>query len=108
MKAPESEPSCSRPMMAKSSRPISTWTGSINMPAGEASVGTERPHRPLTEFYSDPKERPEYIAHLFNESARHYDWISSVMAFGSDKYYRRAALAKAGLKPGMRMLDVAT
>lgn len=78
------------------------------MPAGEANVGTERPHRPLTEFYSDPRERPEYIAHLFNESARHYDWISSVMAFGSDKYYRRAALAKAGLKPGMRMLDVAT
>ena len=66
------------------------------------------PHRPLTEFYSDPRQRPEYIAHLFNESARHYDWISSVLAFGSDKAYRRNALRKAGLEPGMRMLDVAT
>ena len=62
----------------------------------------------MTEFYSKPDERPEYIAHLFNESAKHYDWISSVLAFGSDRYYRRMALRKAGLKPGMRMLDVAT
>ncbi len=78
------------------------------MAAAKASLSAERPHRPLTEFYSAPDERPEYIAHLFNESARHYDWISSVLAFGSDKYYRRVALNKAGLKPGMRMLDVAT
>ena len=68
----------------------------------------ERPHRPLTEFYSRPSERPEYIAHLFNSSAEHYDWISSVMAFGSDRYYRKMALRKAGLTPGMRLLDVAT
>jgi demethylmenaquinone methyltransferase/2-methoxy-6-polyprenyl-1,4-benzoquinol methylase len=62
----------------------------------------------LTEFYSEPNERPEYIAHLFNSSAQYYDWISAVLAFGSDRYYRRTALRKAGLKPGMRMLDVAT
>ena len=78
------------------------------MPLAETPVPAERPHRPLTQFYSAPAERPEYIAHLFNESAKHYDWISSVLAFGSDKYYRRIALSKAGLKPGMRMLDVAT
>ena len=30
------------------------------------------------------------------------------MAFGSDRYYRRMALRKAGLKPGMKLLDVAT
>lgn len=80
------------------------------MPALQnTSVPTsERPHRPLTEFYAEPGERPEYIAHLFNSSAQHYDWISSVMAFGSDRYYRKMALRKAGLKPGMRMLDVAT
>lgn len=69
---------------------------------------SERPHRPLTEFYSAANERPEYIAHLFNSSAQYYDWISSVLAFGSDRYYRKMALRKAGLKPGMRMLDVAT
>ena len=78
------------------------------MALAEPIVSPERPHRPLTEFYSAPGERPEYIAHLFNASARHYDWISSVLAFGSDRYYRRIALRKAGLEPGMRMLDVAT
>ena len=72
------------------------------------SPSTERPHRPLTEFYSRPAERPEYIAHLFNSSAQHYDWISAIMAFGSDRYYRRTALRKAGLAPGMKLLDVAT
>lgn len=74
----------------------------------EPTTATERPHRPLTEFYAAPAERPEYIAHLFDASARHYDWISSILAFGSDRYYRKMALRKAGLKPGLRMLDVAT
>ncbi len=74
----------------------------------EPTIAPARPHRPLTEFYSQPDERPEYIAHLFNASAQHYDWISSVLAFGSDRYYRKMALRKAGLEPGMRMLDVAT
>ncbi|MGZ8900320.1 MAG: class I SAM-dependent methyltransferase [Limisphaerales bacterium] len=68
----------------------------------------ERPHRPLTEFYSRPSERPEYIAHLFNSSAQYYDWISSVLSFGSDRHYRKVALRNAGLTQGMRLLDVAT
>ncbi len=81
---------------------------SIKVASANPITNPERPHRPLTEFYAEPGERPEYIAHLFNASARHYDWISSVLAFGSDRYYRKMALRKAGLKPGMRMLDVAT
>jgi demethylmenaquinone methyltransferase/2-methoxy-6-polyprenyl-1,4-benzoquinol methylase len=69
---------------------------------------TRRPHRPLTEFYSSPSERPEYIANLFNRSAEHYDWISSVLSFGTDRHYRQTTLRKAGLRPGLRVLDVAT
>jgi demethylmenaquinone methyltransferase / 2-methoxy-6-polyprenyl-1,4-benzoquinol methylase len=76
--------------------------------AAIAQDSSERPHRPLTEFYSSPEERPAYIANLFNRSAEHYDWISSVLSFGTDKAYRRQTLRRAGLKPGMRMLDVAT
>lgn len=68
----------------------------------------DRPHRPLTEFYRSPEQRPGYVANLFNRSAEHYDWISSVLSFGSDRYYRRRTLQQAGLKPGMRMLDAAT
>ncbi|HEV8541100.1 MAG TPA: class I SAM-dependent methyltransferase, partial [Verrucomicrobiae bacterium] len=69
---------------------------------------SHRPHRPLTEFYSATRERSDYLANLFDNSASHYDWISALLAFGTDARYRRAALGKAGLKPGMRMLDVAT
>jgi len=72
------------------------------------SAPSERPHQPLTEFYSLPEERPEYIAHLFDASAVHYDWISSILSFGTDRYYRRLALKKAGLERTMRLLDVAT
>jgi demethylmenaquinone methyltransferase/2-methoxy-6-polyprenyl-1,4-benzoquinol methylase len=71
-------------------------------------TGTDRPHRPLTEFYATPEQRPGYVANLFNRSAEHYDWISSVLSFGSDRYYRRRTLARAGVRPGLRMLDVAT
>jgi demethylmenaquinone methyltransferase / 2-methoxy-6-polyprenyl-1,4-benzoquinol methylase len=74
----------------------------------DSIAANERPHRPLTDFYGDARQRPEYIAHLFDTSAEHYDWISSVLAFGTDRYYRKLALKKAGLIPGMRLLDVAT
>jgi demethylmenaquinone methyltransferase / 2-methoxy-6-polyprenyl-1,4-benzoquinol methylase len=73
-----------------------------------AAPQPDAPHRPLQEFYADPRERASYINRLFNNSAPHYDWISKVLAFGSDKYYRRMALRKAGLKPGMKLLDVAS
>lgn len=66
------------------------------------------PHPVLPEFYSDPNVRPDFINGLFNRSAGHYDWISSVLSFGTDKSYRRNALRVAGLKPGMQLLDVAT
>src|SRR5688500_3599378 len=79
------------------------------LPESDAfSSAAERPHRPLTDFYREAQERPEYIAHLFDCSAAHYDWISAVLAFGTDRFYRRLALKNAGLAPGMRLLDVAT
>lgn len=73
------------------------------------SAGQEHaPHRPLTEFYENPGRRSSYVAHLFNRSAEHYDWASNILAFGSDRVYRKMALQKAGLRPGMQLLDVAT
>ncbi|MEM7169020.1 MAG: class I SAM-dependent methyltransferase [Pseudomonadota bacterium] len=47
------------------------------------------------------------MGNLFDASAHHYDRISALMSFGTDKSYRRQVLLHAGLKPGMRMLDVA-
>ena len=66
------------------------------------------PHRPLTEYYPSPASRQDFVNHLFDEAAPDYDWVSGMMSFGSDQFYRRDALRKAGLKPGMRLLDVAS
>jgi demethylmenaquinone methyltransferase / 2-methoxy-6-polyprenyl-1,4-benzoquinol methylase len=35
-----------------------------------------------------------------------YDRIESFMALGSGSWYRRRALSRAGLKPGMKALDI--
>ena len=66
------------------------------------------PHRPLTEFYPQAAERQNFVNELFDEAAPDYDWVSGVMSFGSDRFYRRDALQRAGLRPGMRLLDVAS
>jgi demethylmenaquinone methyltransferase / 2-methoxy-6-polyprenyl-1,4-benzoquinol methylase len=78
------------------------------MAASPTAPPLPAPHRPLTEFYGTPARRTEYVANLFNHSAPDYDWVSSLLAFGQDRTYRKTALFKAGLRPGMRMLDVAT
>lgn len=65
------------------------------------------PHPTLRQYYAEDGERPGYIRQLFDGSARHYDRISSIMSFGTDKRYRREVLLRQGLVPGMAMLDVA-
>ena len=66
------------------------------------------PHRHLPEFYASQEQRPEFVMRLFDNTARYYDRISGVLSFGSCKAYRKMALRRAGLVPGMCLLDVAT
>lgn len=66
------------------------------------------PHRQLSEFYPTSVPRQSFVNELFDEAAPDYDWVSGVMSFGSDRFYRRDALRRAGLKDGMRLLDVAS
>ncbi|HKQ36565.1 MAG TPA: class I SAM-dependent methyltransferase, partial [Verrucomicrobiae bacterium] len=67
-----------------------------------------RPHRDLPEFYEAPERRAKFVSKLFDDTARYYDRISGVLSFGTCRAYRKFALRRAGLKPGMRLLDVAT
>jgi demethylmenaquinone methyltransferase/2-methoxy-6-polyprenyl-1,4-benzoquinol methylase len=67
-----------------------------------------RPHPTLPDYYTAPDERRGFVRDLFNDTAANYDRIERLMAFGSGPWYRRRALARAGLRPGMRVLDVAT
>jgi demethylmenaquinone methyltransferase/2-methoxy-6-polyprenyl-1,4-benzoquinol methylase len=66
------------------------------------------PHRPLAEFYPAPAARQEFVNELFDEAAPDYDWVSGMMSFWSDRFYRKDALRKAGLRGGMKLLDVAS
>lgn len=74
------------------------------------SPGTGRaPHPELTEYYSsEGGGRRAFVSTLFDGAADHYDRVCRLMSFGSGQWYRQRALERAGLAPGMRLLDVAT
>ena len=66
------------------------------------------PHPQLDEYYADERSRRRLLDRLFDHSAADYDRINRWMSFGSGEGYRKDALRRAGLRPGMRVLDVAT
>jgi demethylmenaquinone methyltransferase/2-methoxy-6-polyprenyl-1,4-benzoquinol methylase len=65
------------------------------------------PHPVLREHYATQQDRAPFVRALFDRTAPQYDWANSVFFFGTGAWYRRRALAAAGLQPGMRLLDVA-
>ena len=65
------------------------------------------PHPPLADYYATVENRRGFVRDIFNNTAADYDRIERVMAFGSGPWYRRRTLVRAGLQPGMRVLDVA-
>jgi demethylmenaquinone methyltransferase / 2-methoxy-6-polyprenyl-1,4-benzoquinol methylase len=67
-----------------------------------------RPHPVLEEYYPVQADRQSFVDNLFDGSARYYNHIGRMLDLGSGPMYRRQALQRAGLKPGMRLLDVAT
>jgi demethylmenaquinone methyltransferase/2-methoxy-6-polyprenyl-1,4-benzoquinol methylase len=62
----------------------------------------------LTEYYRRDEDRRSFVITLFDATAGCYDRFCGVMALGSGRWYRRRALECLGLRPGMRLLDVAT
>jgi demethylmenaquinone methyltransferase / 2-methoxy-6-polyprenyl-1,4-benzoquinol methylase len=71
------------------------------------TVSSAPPHQPLTAYYRNGDERQAAVNALFDDSARHYEWICRVMSLGTGSSYRRLVLAQSGLVPGMTLLDVA-
>ena len=65
------------------------------------------PHPVLPDYYSDLAQRPAFVRGLFDRTARYYDHINRLLSFGSGSWHRRQALLRAGLRPGMTVLDVA-
>ncbi len=66
------------------------------------------PHPVLTPYYRDSTEKREYLRAIFDDTAQDYDRMESIASLGSGRWYRRHALRRAGLAPGMSVLDVAT
>ncbi len=64
------------------------------------------PHVPLTDYYQTEQDRQAYLRRIFDNTAVDYDRIESMLAFGTGTGYRRDALVRAGLKKGMKVLDV--
>ncbi|WP_237181238.1 class I SAM-dependent methyltransferase [Roseomonas haemaphysalidis] len=65
------------------------------------------PHPDLSGYYAGSAERAGFVRRLFDDTAPQYDRINSVFSLGTGAWYRRQALARAGLRPGMTVLDVA-
>lgn len=67
-----------------------------------------QPHASLIEHYKDPAAKQSFLRGIFDQAAPHYEAIARLGFFGSGQWYRRDALRRAGLAPGMRVLDVAS
>lgn len=63
------------------------------------------PHPGLSRYYKGAKEG--FVRQIFDQGAADYDRIEKMMALGTGSWYRRKALLRAGLEPGMKVLDVA-
>jgi len=64
------------------------------------------PHSPLWTYYSGEENRREWVRNLFDSTAGDYERMERLMALGSGSWYRRRALHRAGLQPGMCVIDV--
>jgi demethylmenaquinone methyltransferase/2-methoxy-6-polyprenyl-1,4-benzoquinol methylase len=66
------------------------------------------PHPVLVDYYTEASGRPEFVRRMFDRSAPYYDPVNRLFSFGFGDWYRRRCLRRAGLRPGMRVLDAAT
>ncbi len=64
------------------------------------------PHPPLTKYYESEEDRRAWVGEQFDKTAADYDRIERILGLGTGPWYRRKMLEVAGLKPGMRVLDV--
>ena len=64
------------------------------------------PHQPISGYYQTEDERAGFLREIFDSTATDYDKVERTLALGTGPWYRRRALERAGLAPGMRVVDV--
>lgn len=80
---------------------------SQSQPRPSAEPTTTAPHPPLPQYYGDASRRLAFVEDLFDRTAPSYDGIGQLLSLGWGGWYHRRALRRAGLRPGMRVLDIA-
>ncbi|NDU85051.1 MAG: class I SAM-dependent methyltransferase [Ferrovum sp.] len=66
----------------------------------------QAPHLPLTHYYTDEVARSGFVLEMFDSTAEDYDRMERILGFGTGGWYRGQALERAGLRAGMKMVDV--
>jgi demethylmenaquinone methyltransferase/2-methoxy-6-polyprenyl-1,4-benzoquinol methylase len=75
-----------------------------NDPERANAAGT---HALAENYYADPAGRQSAARDLFNKSAAYYDWVNRLFSLGSGAWYRRFCLRRAGVRPGVKLVDIA-
>ncbi len=65
------------------------------------------PHPVLPAYYETHDQRTRFVRRLFDDTAPYYDRINEIFSLGSGARYRRECLLRAGLRPGLRVADIA-
>lgn len=53
-----------------------------------------------------PEEKRPFVQRLFTDIAPRYDWFNRLASCGMDQRWRKTVLARGGIAPGHRVLDV--
>lgn len=72
----------------------------------KSTPAAHAPHVPLTDYYADEQSRVGFVREMFDSTAEDYDLMEHILGLGSGIWYRGQALERAGLKPGMHVVDV--
>ncbi len=66
------------------------------------------PHTALNAYYAegDVQGRQAFLRKTFDDTAPDYDVLERILGLGTGSWYRRQALQRAGLAPGMQVVDV--
>src|SRR5262249_25128007 len=73
----------------------------------EERPATLAPHPALEPYYAAQDAKQRFVRTLFDDTAGDYGRVEFILGLGSGSWFRRGALRRAGLQPGMRALDVA-
>lgn len=80
----------------------------MSEPSRQERPSVHLPHAPLPAYYrsGDAAARESFLRQTFDDTAVDYDRLEKILGLGTGSWYRREALLRAGLAPGMQVVDV--